>query len=167
MKHEQFKRIWIPLSSSFYNVAWHFLEDEADAEDAVQDLYVRLWNSKDDLEKVQNPKAYGLTLIRNICIDRIRQKNIRRSEELTEDRTGHMISPPEDIRAIDRESARRLLKAMQMLPQQQRTVMFCRFFKDMDIKDIARQTGLSNVNVRVMITRARSTLKKLLKTENL
>ncbi|MBR1959983.1 MAG: sigma-70 region 4 domain-containing protein, partial [Bacteroidales bacterium] len=41
------------------------------------------------------------------------------------------------------------------------------FFKDMDIKDIARQTGLSNVNVRVMITRARSTLKKLLKTENL
>lgn len=167
MKHEQFKRIWIPLSSSFYNVALHFLEDEADAEDAVQDLYVRLWNSKEDLEKVQNPKAYGLTLIRNICIDRIRQKNIRRSEELTEDRTGHITSPPEDIKAIDRESARRLLKAMQMLPQQQRTVMFCRFFKDMDIKDIARQTGLSNVNVRVMITRARSTLKKLLKTENL
>ena len=167
MKHEQFKRIWIPLSSSFYNVALHFLEDEADAEDAVQDLYVRLWNSKDDLEKVLNPKAYGLTLIRNICIDRIRQKNIRRSEELTEDRTGHITSPPEDIKASDRESARRLLKAMQMLPQQQRTVMFCRFFKDMDIKDIARQTGLSNVNVRVMITRARSTLKKLLKTEDL
>lgn len=167
MKHEQFKRIWIPLNSSFYNVARHFLEDEADAEDAVQDLYVRLWNSKDDLDKVLNPKAYGLTLIRNICIDRIRQKNIRRSEELTEDRTDQMISPPEDIRAIDRESARRLLKAMQMLPQQQRTVMFCRFFKDMDIKEIARHTGLSNVNVRVMITRARSTLKKLLKTENL
>ena len=167
MKHEQFKRIWIPLSSSFYNVALHFLEDESDAEDAVQDLYVRLWNSKDDLEKVQNPKAYGLTLIRNICIDRIRQKNIRRSEELTEDRTGLITSPPEDIKAIDRASARRLLKAMQMLPQQQRTVMFCRFFKDMDIKDIARQTGLSNVNVRVMITRARSTLKKLLKSENL
>ena len=167
MKHEQFKRIWIPLSSSFYNVARHFLEDESDAEDAVQDLYVRLWNSKADLEKVQNPKAIGLTLIRNICIDRIRQKNIRRSEELTEDRTGHITSPPEAIKAIDRESARRLLKAMRMLPQQQRTVMFCRFFKDMDIKDIARQTGLSNVNVRVMITRARSTLKKLLKTENL
>ena len=85
MKHEQFKRIWIPLNLSFYNVARHFLEDEADAEDAVQDLYVRLWNSKDDLDKVLNPKAYGLTLIRNICIDRIRQKNIRRSEELTED----------------------------------------------------------------------------------
>ena len=167
MTQEQFKRIWIPLSSSFYNVAWHFLEEEADAEDAVQDLYVRLWNSKDSLEKVQNPRAYGLTLIRNICIDRLRQKNNRRAEELTEDRTVRLISPPEDVKTIDRESAQRLLTAMKKLPQQQRMVMFCRFFKDMDIKDISRQTGLSNVNVRVMITRARSTLKKLMKTENL
>jgi len=42
----------------------------------------------------------------------------------------------------------------------------CRFFKDMDIKDISRQTGLSQVNVRVLLTRARATLKKLMKTEN-
>jgi len=44
-------------------------------------------------------------------------------------------------------------------------VMEYRFFKDMDFNEIAEKTGLSNVNVRVMITRARATLKKLLKTE--
>lgn len=167
MTHEQFKRIWIPLSSSFYNVAWHFLEDDADAKDAVQDLYVRLWNSKEGLEKVQNPKAYGLTLIRNICIDRIRQKNTRRTEELTEETSGSLTFPPGDTVTIDKEDAKRLQEAMQILPRQQRDVIICRFFKDMDIKEISKQTGLSNVNIRVMITRARNTLKKLLKTENL
>ena len=46
MTHEQFKRIWIPLNPSFYKVAFHFLESEDEAKDAVQDLYIKLWNSK-------------------------------------------------------------------------------------------------------------------------
>ena len=169
MTHEQFKRIWIPLSSSFYNVALQLLEQEADAKDAVQDLYVRLWNSKDGLENILNPKAYGQTMIRNICIDRLRQKNIRRTDVLdvlTEEKTSMLMMPPSDSKAIGREDVARLHKAMEQLPEQQRRVVVCRFFKDMDIKDISRQTGLSQVNVRVLLTRARATLKKLMKTEN-
>lgn len=166
MTHEQFKRIWIPLSSSFYNVALQLLEQEADAKDAVQDLYVRLWNSKDVLEKILNPKAYGQTMIRNICIDRLRQKNTRRTDQLTEEKTSMLLMPPSDSKAIGREDVSRLHKAMEQLPEQQRKVVVCRFFKDMDIKDISRQTGLSQVNVRVLLTRARATLKKLMKTEN-
>ena len=166
MTHEQFKRIWIPLNSSFYNVAMQLLEQEADAKDAVQDLYVRLWNSKDGLEKILNPKAYGVTMIRNICIDRLRQKNIRRTDVLTEEKTSTLLTPPSDSKAIGREDVARLHKAMEQLPEQQRRVVVCRFFKDMDIKDISRHTGLSQVNVRVLLTRARATLKKLMKTEN-
>ena len=166
MTHEQFKRIWIPLSSSFYNVALQLLEQEADAKDAVQDLYVRLWNSKDGLEKIQSPKAYGQTMIRNICIDRLRLKNIRRTDVLTEEKASMILMPPSDSKAIGREDVARLHKAMEQLPEQQRRVVVCRFFKDMDIKDISRQTGLSQVNVRVLLTRARATLKKLMKTEN-
>lgn len=166
MTHEQFKRIWIPLSSSFYNIALQLLEQEADAKDAVQDLYVRLWNSKDGLENILNPKAYGQTMIRNICIDRLRQKNTRRTDELTEEKTSMLLMPPSDSKTIGREDVSRLHKAMEQLPEQQRKVVVCRFFKDMDIKDISRQTGLSQVNVRVLLTRARATLKKLMKTEN-
>ena len=166
MTHEQFKRIWIPLSSSFYNVALQLLEQEADAKDAVQDLYVRLWNSKDGLENILNPKAYGQTMIRNICIDRLRQKNTRRTDQLTEEKTSMLLMLPSDSKAIGREDVSRLHKAMEQLPEQQRRVVVCRFFKDMDIKDISRQTGLSQVNVRVLLTRARATLKKLMKTEN-
>ena len=165
MTQEQFKRIWIPLNSGFYKVAYHFLESEEDAKDAVQDLYIRLWNSKDSLDSILNPQAYGLTLIRNICIDRIRKRNFHRNEKKPRESAAGLLSPPSDSRIIGREEITRLKNAMQHLPHMQKEVMEYRFFKDMDFNEIAEKTGLSNVNVRVMITRARATLKKLLKTE--
>lgn len=162
MTHEQFKRIWIPLNSSFYKVAFHFLESEDEAKDAVQDLYVRLWNSKDSLDSILNPRAYGLTLIRNICIDRLRQLQSHRNEEMTQETTANTES---DSATIGREEVRRLNQALARLPRQYSEIMRYRFFKDMEINDISRITGLSQVNVRVIISRARQTLKKLLKPE--
>lgn len=165
MTQEQFKRIWIPLNPGFYKVAYHFLESEEDAEDAVQDLYIRLWNSKDSLDRISNPRAYGLTLIKNICIDRLRKRSSYKNEELTQESITGLFSPPGDHRTIGREEITRLRKAMEHLPQMQRKVMEYRFFKDMDFNEIAEKTGLSYINARVMITRARATLKKLMKTE--
>ncbi len=165
MTHGQFKRIWIPLSSDFYRTAYSFLGNEADAKDAVQDMYIRLWNSRKDLENIQNPKAYGLTLIRNISIDRIRQRNTRRNEDISDARTALMSDMAADSRTIGREDIRRLNAALEKLPEQQRDIIIYRFIKGMDIRGISEKTGLTQVNVRVMLTRARQKLKKLMTTE--
>lgn len=162
MTQEQFKRIWIPLSSSFYKVAFHFLESEDDAKDAVQDLYIKLWNSKDSLNNIINPRAYGLTMIKNICIDRLRQRQSFRNEEITPETA---VSMESDGRVIGLEEVMRLKNALTQLPQRYAEIMRYRFFKDMEIDDISKLTGLSQVNIRVIISRARQTLKKLLKTE--
>ena len=162
MTHEQFKRIWIPLNSSFYKVAFHFLESEEDARDAVQDLYIKLWNSKDSLNNIINPRAYGLTLLRNICIDRLRQRQSRRNEEITPETA---VSTESDSNAIGQEEVIRLKEALAKLPHRDAAVMRYRFFKDMEINEISKLTGLSHVNIRVIISRCRQTLKKLLKTE--
>lgn len=162
MTHEQFKRIWIPLNPNFYKVAFHFLESEDEAKDAVQDLYIKLWNSKDSLDHILNPRAYGLTLLRNICIDRLRQLQSHRNEKVTPETA---TTAESDSVTIGREEVRRLNQALDRLSRQYSEVIRYRFFKDMEIKDISRITGLSQVNVRVMISRARQTLTKLLKPE--
>ena len=162
MTHEQFKRIWIPLNPNFYKVAFHFLESEDEAKDAVQDLYIKLWNSKDSLDRILNPREYGLTLLRNICIDRLRQLQSHRNEKVTPETA---TTAESDSVTIGREEVRRLNQALDRLSRQYSEVIRYRFFKDMEIKDISRITGLSQVNVRVMISRARQTLKKLLKPE--
>ena len=72
MTEARFHTVWIPLQERFYRVAFYILEDRADALDAVQDLYVKLWKIRDSLDLVRNPGAYGALLMRNLCIDRIR-----------------------------------------------------------------------------------------------
>ena len=73
MTEARFHTVWIPLQERFYRVAYYLLEDRADALDAVQDLYVKLWKMRDSLDLVRNPGAYGALLVRNLCIDRIRR----------------------------------------------------------------------------------------------
>ena len=70
MTEAGFHTVWIPLQERFYRVAYYILEDRADALDAVQDLYMKLWKIRDSLDLVRNPGAYGALLMRNLCIGR-------------------------------------------------------------------------------------------------
>ena len=56
MTRQAFQDIWIPLQGRFYRIAFYILENEADARDAVQDLYLKLWNLRDHLELIRNPQ---------------------------------------------------------------------------------------------------------------
>ncbi len=78
-----FREIWIPLAERFYRVAFYMLESETDAEDAVQELYLRLWTGRGRLEDVRNPLAYGIMVLKNICLDRIRRRTAARTEPLS------------------------------------------------------------------------------------
>ena len=72
----------MPLSERFYRAAYYMLESQQDAEDAVQELYLKLWRSRDSLSGLRNPVAYGLSLLKNICLDRIRRREVRKAEQL-------------------------------------------------------------------------------------
>ncbi len=155
---DDFKKIWIPLAERFYRVAYYMLESEADAEDAVQELYVRLWTGRGKLRDVRNPLAYGIMVLKNISIDRIRKRSAGQTEELDE-----KISPqeaPPDRRLAVNETLKILLHEMEKLPEIQLKVLRMRVFDEMEYQEISRETGLSEVNVRVLISKARKTLRQ-------
>ncbi len=153
-----FKNIWIPLADRFYRVAYHMLESEADAEDAVQELYVRLWTGREKLDDVRNPLAYGIMILKNICIDRIRRRSIARVEALTADRQPEE-SPP-DRRMAMKDMLHQLLTEMDKLPDNQRNVLKMRALDNLEYDEISRRMGLSEVNIRVLVSKARKTLKE-------
>ena len=66
MTEQAFHNVWMPLQTRFYRIAYYIMENEADAKDAVQELYLKLWNLRDHLEMVQNPSAYGTLLLKNL-----------------------------------------------------------------------------------------------------
>jgi RNA polymerase sigma-70 factor (ECF subfamily) len=154
----EIKEIWLPLSNRFYRVAYHILESQQDAEDAVQELYLKLIKTPDKFSNIQDPAAYGITILRNICIDIIRRRDKRRSEELHEYMIADVDSP--DKAAAEKDKLRILIHEIDRLPQKQSTVLKMRAIDGLEYDEISQRTGLSQVNVRVLISIARKTLKK-------
>lgn len=188
MTERQFNRVWVPLQERFYRVAYHLLEDREDALDAVQDLYVKLWNMRDVLDLVQNPASYGCLMTRNLCIDHIRKTRpaerarvpvdtldsnscpgagnqaVRYSDNPALTPAGQAeASPSPDSILTGSEDLQALLGAIRALPSSQGKVLEMRVFQGMKNSEIAAATGLSPLSVRVRLSQARSTIKKTLK----
>ena len=154
----EINEIWLPLSDRFYRVAYHILESQEDAEDAVQELYLKMINTPDKFSNVQDPASFGITILRNICIDIIRRREKRRSEELHEYMIADVSSPDND--AAKKDKLRILIHEIAKLPQKQSIVLKMRTIEGLEYDEISQRTGLSQVNIRVLISIARKTLKK-------
>lgn len=157
MTSEVFKERISSLSSGLYRIAYRFLEDDAEAKDAVQDLLIKLWNQRGHLDGVSNLQAYSFTLIKNLCIDRIR----KRSKQVNGYMPEKIDEPPENS-VYSRETLRRTLMLMEQLPPKQKEILRLRVFENLEYEEIAKRMGLSQINARVQLSIARKTLKQKL-----
>lgn len=155
MTEAAFHSIWIPLQERFYRVAYYILEDRADALDTVQDLYVKLWRIRDSLDLVRNPGAYGSLLVKNLCIDRIRKE--RKAEPLEERPSGDR---PPDETLILKETLGLVRDGIARLPESQRKLLTLHLLQGKNYEEIAAETGLSPLNIRVQISLARKKLRQ-------
>ena len=130
--------------------------DSFEAEDAVQNLYLRLWERKEELKNIVATEPYCRKLLRNICIDRWRVT--RTHDDIGEIQADNIVvdSPPDIER---REAGECLEKFLAALPEQQQRVMRMKM-QGCSFEEIAEVTGLSDVNVRVIISRIRKKFKE-------
>lgn len=144
------------LSDGLYRVAYYILESENDAQDAVQDLFVKLWGNRDQLDTVLNFKAYCTTLMKNLCIDRLRkEQRVQGIEAGTDIIESRRVDEDYDAR----EKLERVLAAIERLPERQRDVMKMYVLEEMSYDEIAQKTGMTNLTLRVLLSNARKTLR--------
>lgn len=162
MSTEEFTELYLPLRGALYRVAFFILESEDDAMDAVQDLYLKLLSSPDALETVRNPKAYCITLMRNICLDRVRKASRRSESEVME---AVSDESPADERMSDRQRIKDICQKLSSLPERERTVLRMKVFEDLSYDEIQKRTGIGYLSLRVLLSNAR-TRRKLRMSEN-
>lgn len=160
MSTEEFTELYLPLRGALYRVAFFILESEDDAMDAVQDLYLKLLSSSDALETVRNPKAYCITLMRNICLDRVRKASRRPETEVME---AVSDESPADERMSDRQRIKDICQKLSSLPERERTVLKMKVFEDLSYDEIQKRTGIGYLSLRVLLSNAR---RKLRMSEN-
>ncbi len=156
MTSERFQAEYLPLSGTFYQVAHYILEDAAEAEDAVQELFLKLWADRDALDAVHNPRGYGIRVLRNLCLDRVR----RRSKVSVPSELPEQEWPGRQDEAVDdREKLAKVLDAIKSLPDRQRTVLTLRTLDGLSYEEITERTGIGNLTLRVLLSQARRKIK--------
>lgn len=141
-----------------YRIAFHILEQQDEAEDAVQETFLKLWEIRDKLDDVESAKAYSIRILKNECLDRLRKakKSVPADQVLVRE----PISPTDE--QIDaRRRLEKVLGAIKSLPDSQKQVLLLRTVEGLSYEEISKKMGMSQLTLRVLLTRARGALRNL------
>lgn len=165
MDVDRFKQQFLPFHPKLYRIAYALVEHKADAEDMLQDAYSKLWNKREELENVQNPEAFCVTLVKNLCLDYLRSPRANRDKESLEVVILATDSSPEK-EMEDQEEIRHVQELINQLPENQKQVIRLRGIEDCSFEEIEHLTGLSASNVRTLLSRARKFIREKLEKSN-
>ncbi len=159
MDAESFKKQFLPYHPRLYRIAYALTENSQDAEDILQDAYCKLWNKRNELAHIQNTEAFCVTLVKNLCFDFLRSPVRNRNESLAENISLAAGNSPE-VEVIEQDEIRQIQQLIDKLPENQRQVIRLKGMKDCSLEEIEQITGLSAVNVRVLLSRARKIIRE-------
>jgi RNA polymerase sigma-70 factor, ECF subfamily len=158
MNAERFKAEVLPLRNTLFRTARRMLEDNADAEDAVQEVFLKLWNLRENLDRYDSIAAFATTMIRNLSIDTIRKRS---REGPIEDELYRQAGPDNPVTRLEHKSSDELLRAIiDRLPTLQQIVLKMKDIEEYELEEIAQITGSSNEAVRVNLSRARKKVRE-------
>jgi RNA polymerase sigma factor, sigma-70 family len=157
MDAETFKRSFLPFHRKLYFVAFRLLENEADAEDLVQEAYLKMWNKRDSLTAIGNPEAFIVKLVKNMCYDILRSgKSVLNRQTVGIEQINETVHSD----AFEACDELQLIKTIiSELPDKQQRVVILRDVKECTYEEIEEITGLSSVNIRVLLSRARKRIR--------
>ncbi|MBO4307826.1 MAG: sigma-70 family RNA polymerase sigma factor [Bacteroidales bacterium] len=157
MNLETFNKDVIPLQSAMQLLAERILGSTEDAEDVVQEVFLTLWQRREELDKVLKLDRYCLFAVRARCIDIIRKQRHKKEQiDIIPD-----ISDDEILAETEKTEkyCELLCKLMGELPEKQRQAIHLRYFEDNDTYQIGQKLNMSCNNVYTTISRAIQSLK--------
>lgn len=159
MDAREFKQRFMPHYKLLYRVAYHLTGNAQDAEDLLQDMYLKLWQKRDELPDAAMKEAYLVTMIRRLFLDQRRLKHVNTSAELKEE-----LSPPDewslDHQIDTRDEAQQMEGLIRQLSERDGKIIQMHLMEDRSYEEIERDTGLSQSNIRIIVMRTRQKLKQ-------
>jgi RNA polymerase sigma-70 factor (TIGR02957 family) len=153
------ERLYEELRPGAFAVAYRMLGSVSEAEDAVQEAFLRLHRSLEEGERIESPRAYLSTVVTRLCIDQLRSARARRETYVGEWLPEPLLAGADDDPALHAEVADSLslafLVVLESLSPEQRAAFLLREVFDYPYNRIAEIVGTSEVNARQLAARAR------------
>ncbi len=151
-------------AGTLYRVAYSVLRNSADAEDAVQETYLRVLRHRDTLNEIRDPRVWLVRIVWNVVLDRKRRSKTRPETDDIADLA--RLLPAAGLSAEERVSSaqhhERVLRAVEKLPAKEQRVLILSAFEELSSVEIAHVLGTTESTIRSRLFRARKLLAGLL-----
>jgi RNA polymerase sigma-70 factor, ECF subfamily len=156
---EAFEMVIRKMSRSLFAIAFGALQNREEAEDAVQDAFVKAWRSRWQIRNSEKFPAWIAAIVRNRAHDVL----IRRRTVPVEEQFNEINSIQAQFWLADAERYQQVYAALATLPELHRSVIALRYLEEMDYPAIEQTLGLCNGALRGVLGRALATMRKRLK----
>ncbi len=165
MTIENFKSEVLPIRNKLYRLAVRFLNNSAEAEDTVQEVFIRLWSRKEKLAEYRSIEAFAMVITKNLCLDKI--KSIR-NQTIEIEKANLQMNDDNPHNQVDmKDTVSKIHQIIANLPEQQKLIIHLRDVENCDFDEIAEITQLNLNTIRVNLSRARKRVRDtLLKIQN-
>jgi len=151
-------------AGTLYRVAYSVMRNSADAEDAVQEAFLRVLRHRDTLHEVRDQRVWLIRIVWNVVLDRKRRAKTRPETDDVAELA--RVLPAEGLSAEERAAAAQhhahVLACVEQLPPKEREVLMLSAFEELTSVEIASVLGITESSVRSRLFRARNLMAGLL-----
>lgn len=165
---EAFAKLVEAYQVPVYNLAYRMLGSTAEAEDATQETFLRVYTRFDTYDPARKLSSWILSIASHHCVDRLRRRreSTVSMEEIMAWRWVPDEKPRPEERVVTREKSREMRRILDALPAQYRLVIVLRYWYDMSYEEIADVTESTVSAVKSRLHRARQVVASMLETED-
>lgn len=160
MTQTEFLNIVMPFKDKVFRLAKRLLISTEEAEDATQEVLLKLWNNKENMESYKNVEAFSMTMTKNFCFDKLKSKQAQNLKIVHNNYEDGNTSLQKQVELND--SVNWVARIIEGLPEQQRVIIQLRDIEEYDLDEIAEMLNINNTAVRVNLSRARKTIREKL-----
>ena len=158
MDQSEFLNLIMPFKDKLFRLAKRLLVSTEEAEDATQEILLKLWSGKNKIGGYNNVEAFAMTMTKNFCLDRLKSKqagNLTLVHSNYVDGNTSLQNQSEVNDSLDW-----IQKMIQTLPEQQKMVLQLRDIEGYEYEEIEKLLDMKATAVRVALSRARKTVRE-------
>ncbi len=159
MEQKEFLNTILPCKDTLYRLAKRLLVSSDEAEDAVQEVFLKLWKGRDKIDNYRSPEAFAVTMTKNYCLDRLKS---RQASNLKIVHSNYKNSENIERTIEGNEGVELVTKIMQTLPEKQKMIMQLRDIEQFEFAEISQMLEINETAIRVSLSRARKVVREQL-----
>lgn len=165
MNQIEFMQLVNPFKDKLFRVAKRLLVSTEEAEDATQEVLIKLWNKNERLDEYKSIEALAMTMTKNYCFDQLKSKRASNLKIVYNNFTDNGASLQQKVE--DTDTWIWVERIIDNLPKQQKLIIQMRDIEEMEFEEISKVLEMNEQAIRTALSRARKVIREnMIKTHH-